>query len=125
MAKAYNRSHPKKLWSGMSYQSRFVALRDIGFSSYAEYLASDLWQEIRQKVFKIKGRFCYLCGRPATELHHNRYHRRDLLGKRLKFINPICRKCHGEIEFREGKKSTVAEARKAFQRARRRMVRGS
>lgn len=104
---------------GMSYQTRAMALREIGFASYAEYLASDLWKSIRAKVYAIAGHDCCLCGKPATELHHNRYHRNDLLGKRLRFIKPICRSCHEGIEFDEGKKVGVDQAKKAFGRKRR------
>lgn len=102
--------------SGNDYQSRQSALNYIGFADYKSYLASDLWRGIRRKVYKIKGSNCYLCGAPAQALHHNRYHKNDLLGRKLRFINPICHPCHKEIEFQgeDGKKSTVRQAKRAF-----------
>ena len=108
-----------KKFKGEDYQSRQIALQDLGFSSYRDYLNSELWLEIRRKVYKAKGNACFLCGLPATELHHNRYHRNDLAGKKIKYINPICRECHTTIEFqKDGSKGTVQQAKKAFHKAR-------
>lgn len=109
---------PKKVVDGKSYMSRSMWLKQLGFGSYRNYLASSLWKEIRTRVYKAKGRICYLCGAPAEELHHNRYHRSDLRGKNLRFINPICRECHEAIEFVNGKKQNVKEASRAFKKRR-------
>ena len=114
--KAHKRKRPDRLYSGMDYQSRNLVLRELGFASYKDYLQSDLWKELRVKVYAAKGRTCYLCGSPATELHHNRYHLNDLKGRKIRFISPICRKCHEGIEFKDGKKSTVAEAARNFRK---------
>lgn len=103
---------------GNNYLSRYLWLQTIGFSTYREYLASELWKSIRKRVFKIKGKLCYLCGKTATEVHHNRYHKNDLTGKRLLYLNPICRTCHEEIEFSENKKSTLKQAKRAFKKKR-------
>ena len=108
---------------GFDYESRYKYLRYLGFKSYKEYLASDLWKEIRRKAFKCHGRECYLCDKPATELHHNRYSLKDLQGKRLKFIKPVCRQCHEEIEFKNGEKATVGQAKMAFNRKRKHKTR--
>lgn len=104
---------------GGDYTSRNANLKRLGFACYRDYLASELWREVRKKVYAAKGRACYLCGQPATELHHNRYHKNDLVGKKLKFINPICRGCHQGIEFQEGEKATLKQAAKAFRKTRR------
>lgn len=103
---------------GEDYSSRNANLRRMGFASYAAYLKSDLWKAVRVLVYKAKGRNCYLCGSEATVLHHNRYHENDLSGRRLRFISPICRRCHESVEFRDGKKSTLAQAKSTFRRAR-------
>lgn len=105
--------------SGKSYQSRAWFLKKLGFRSYGDYLASDLWKQVRERVFEIKGRECFLCGKPATQAHHSRYHEADLVGRKLKYIHPVCGKCHEEIEFRRGKKATLIQAKKAFNRKRR------
>lgn len=101
--------------AGRDYLSRWINLRALGFKTYKEYLRSDLWKQVRAEVFAAKGRSCYLCGEPATELHHNRYHRNDLTGKKLKHIHPICRGCHEGIEFGpNGGKRELVFAKKNF-----------
>lgn len=104
---------------GATYESRNAILRAIGFSNYAEYLKSDLWKRIRAKVFRVKGRTCMLCGEPADVPHHNRYHRQDLLGWTLKYINPICNRCHHGIEFDDGEKVPLKTAAESYRRLRR------
>lgn len=76
-------------------------LKAIGFKSYKEYLASDLWKGIREEVFAIKGRVCLCCNSPATQLHHTRYKMEELLGTNLRHIQPVCGPCHKQIEFDE------------------------
>ena len=117
---AANRQQRKLNAKGEDYGSRNANLRRMGFGSYAEYLASDLWREIRRKVFAAKGRACSLCNAPASQLHHNRYHTNDLKGKRLTFISPVCRSCHERIEFQGGRKVGVMDAARAFRKQRRR-----
>jgi 5-methylcytosine-specific restriction endonuclease McrA len=105
--------------NGMSYVTRNEWLRLLGFKSYREYLRSDLWKSIRVRVYAAKGGNCFLCGKPATELHHNRYYRTDLIGKKLRYINPVCRECHKSIEFDDGRKNDVETAAKKFRSLRR------
>lgn len=113
-AKQYIRTHPKRLYDGNSYLSRAVNLRELGFESYSQYLASDLWKSIRRRVYAMCGDQCYLCPNRATQLHHNRYHKNDLSGKRLKFIKPVCGSCHKAIEFRNQEKVGVKDVKIAF-----------
>ncbi len=103
---------------GKDYSSRNATLLRLGFATYKEYLQSDLWKEVRKRVYTTKGSACYLCSKPATELHHNRYHKNDLIGKKLKFINPICRQCHEGIEFQDGRKATLKQAARTFKKIR-------
>jgi CDGSH-type Zn-finger protein len=100
--------------SGYSYEERDKALLDMGFSSYADYLNSPLWNRIRRKVYAKRGKACSLCGDVASELHHNRYARVDLEGRCLSEIHPICRGCHEAIEFNGGKKNSLSDARAKF-----------
>lgn len=92
---------------GQSYESRDLILSKMGFDSYRDYLASDLWKRIRRKVYTAKGSRCFLCGNQADALHHSRYHRNDLLGKKIRFIDPICDSCHNRIEFDGDKKRSL------------------
>lgn len=102
------------LKSGFSYRSRDYFLGQLGFLSYRDYLGSELWRSIRNRVFKIKGRICALCGQEAQAVHHNRYHRNDLTGENLAFVNPICNPCHKKIEFKEGSKRDLCGAKSVF-----------
>ena len=100
---------------GRSYRHRAYFLRKLGFGSYQAYLKSRLWAEVRERVFAIKGRLCHLCGKPAVQAHHTRYHEADLLGRKLKHIYPVCRQCHRKIEFDGyGNKNSVVRAKKEF-----------
>lgn len=42
----------KQQETGDSYRARQIALQQIGFSSYEEYLQSDLWKKIRARVHR-------------------------------------------------------------------------
>ncbi len=87
---------------GNSYVDRNHTLRQLGFASYQEYLESDLWRKVRLQVYVIKGRTCRMClSKPATCVHHNRYHLNDLTGRKLKFLEPLCDDCHKKIEFEQ------------------------
>lgn len=76
-------------------QAFVAALARLGFGSYQQYLASPLWQSIRQRVFEKKGRTCLSCGtNRATEVHHRQYDVATLRGETLKHLDPICGHCH-------------------------------
>lgn len=107
--------HRGRSEKGDSYRSRNLVLASMGFDTYAKYLASNLWREVREKVFAAKGRCCHLCSSPASELHHNRYSHADLTGKCIDFIDPICRACHDRIEFdRKGRKMDLNAVRSRY-----------
>lgn len=73
----------------------YGVLSELGYRSYAEYLASPLWRSIRQRVYAAKGRVCVSCDMDeADEIHHDRYDRDTLMGKTLKHLRPLCRHCH-------------------------------
>jgi hypothetical protein len=103
---------------GRTYESRAHVLRLLGFSSYQDYLSSELWKSVRERVFADKGRKCFMCGLAASQVHHNRYHRNDFLGKRTKYLNPVCGSCHVGIEFDGEKKRTLKQAKVEFHRKR-------
>jgi len=108
-----------KQQSGTTYASRDYLLPQLGFKTYRDYLASDLWHKIQARVYSARGKKCYLCGRDATELHHMRYHKDDLLGKNIKFIVPICHECHIYIEFNDGQKRSLSDVNILFEERRR------
>lgn len=103
---------PKR--NGKSYRDRQYFLSQIGFSSYSAYLKSDLWKRIREDVFARKGRKCAVCYRSASQIHHTNYGKKTLLGLRLKNLHPICGTCHMDAEFKDDRKTTVAQAKRRF-----------
>lgn len=92
------------------YAQRDKVLLEMGFSSYREYLDSKLWKSIRARIFRVCS-IC-VCGEPATECHHRSYKRRYLEGRgRIhKYITPVCRKCHQQIEFEGSEKMSLGWA---------------
>jgi|3_EtaG_2_1085321.scaffolds.fasta_scaffold22079_5 hypothetical protein len=94
-----------------AYHERDDLLRELGYPSYQDYLASDLWQSIRSKVLnKAKGK-CSICRRRAFQVHHTEYSRECLEGNQPKSLYAICGRCHEDIEFdRDGFKRKLEEA---------------
>lgn len=93
------------------YAQRDEILKEMGFASYAAYLASPLWGRVRARLFRVCDK-C-VCGEPATQFHHLTYKRKFLEGrggKIHKYIVPLCRKCHHFIEFEDGKKVPMGRA---------------
>lgn len=102
-------------YNGLSYLSRNLTLELMGFSNYSDYLGSKRWAKIRKGVFAQKGTKCSLCPAKADQVHHNRYHLEDLLGRNLEHLHPICDDCHEHIEFGPGKvKRHLHEVRAVF-----------
>jgi len=96
-----------------SYRARDRKLKKLGFPSYAEYLASDLWKSIRARVFKRDGHKCRACGKPAANAHHYTYSRPGLAGLKIGTIWSLCRSCHKFIEFnQDGTKAHPREVKR-------------
>ena len=108
--KKAQRQRRVELEQGTSYEARNKFLLELKFKDYKSYLKSKLWKRVRAKVFKKKGCACEVCHAYATEIHHSRYHKNDLLGRNLKFLHPLCRECHENIEFDGEKKLSLKEA---------------
>ena len=94
-----------------------VRLKAIGFSNYSDYLASEHWQEVRQK-YDVQSKRCAGCDRQAFCIHHVTYvnlGNEDLEGDFL----PLCFDCHERVHelLKESKKSvewTLWALRKMF-----------
>jgi hypothetical protein len=106
------------------YGQRNALLRELGFATYADYLASERWSNIREVVLKRDQWICTGCGDRATQVHHHSYAREVLLGSNLRPLSAICRRCHQQIEFdrRNGKLAPSRANRKL--RAKRRRSKG-
>lgn len=91
-----------------SYLTRWLVIRTMGFKTYEEYLASDLWKRIRTKVLAA-GKRCRKCHRRAVAVHHLSYRRNVMKGKDPTQLVPICKDCHTTLEFDGDRKRSVVE----------------
>jgi hypothetical protein len=92
------------------YQQRDDLLRRLFGQTYQEYLASLLWDKIRTEIMRRAAGRCHLCHNVATQVHHSKYTRENLLGTNLKGLNAICATCHRGIEIKDdGTKRTPEE----------------
>lgn len=100
------------------YQTRTENLKKLGFDSYKEYLASDLWRTIRQSVMD-RDKCCRTCRKPAYTAHHVTYSLEVLKGEDLSQLISTCKGCHYDCEFEDGKKlvSTTKIAKRLRKRA--------
>lgn len=98
-----------------TYQTRDATLAVMGYASYADYLASDLWGSVKRRAWAAHGRACRLCKYKATELHHTDYTRQTLTGKDLSGLVPVCRRCYESLEFTPaGEKRTFRQVKAEF-----------
>lgn len=99
--------------AGNQYRRRRANLRKLGFSSYREYLKSDMWTAIRERVFAYYGRACKRCGGYATQVHHKKYVMKAMTGENLGLLVPLCARCHEFCEWDGNRKvmSSGANAR--------------
>lgn len=99
-------------WVARQYGQRNRLLRELGIGpTYADYLASDLWKGIRQRVLGRDEYRCQICAEKASAVHHQRYRKGNLLGLSLSHMFAICEKCHKAIEFdKDGKKQSPRSA---------------
>lgn len=94
----YKRKAAKPSKATGGYKRRNDLLPEIGYASYPEYLASEDWKRIREKVLR-KYPDCCCCDQRASEVHHFSYEARVLLGLWNEMLFPICDGCHKKVEF--------------------------
>lgn len=114
-----------RLTSNEFYGVREASVRALGFLTYGDYLASRLWNDVRNCFLREMGWECQLCGDEATQVHHQWYGVEDLMGTRFDFLVAVCRTCHEKVEFTtEGKKRSgpgaIHKCRMLLKAARRR-----
>ena len=61
---------------------------------YAHYLRTELWKEIRARVFDRDNGRCVRCTSHATCVHHQSYHSAVLNGEDDTFLHSLCEPCH-------------------------------
>jgi len=91
----------------------------MGFSSYAQYLESDLWLSIRARVLEAAQHRCYACKRRAWQVHHKRYDEPTLRGDTLTGMVAVCKRCHSSAERKRGRKTQLGQANSKLERMRR------
>jgi hypothetical protein len=101
------------------YRERNRVVRAMGFASYAQYLQSSLWADIRSRVLS-RSPECFACGARATQAHHTAYRKKDLEGRDLGRILAVCAGCHRKAEFRatDSEKLNTAQASAKLRQAR-------
>lgn len=98
-------------------QRFYGVLINLGYSNYWDYLQSEQWRAIRQRVLELHKGKCLFCPLNATQIHHTSYRRSVLVGTDLSKLIPLCRSCHQGIEFTDkGAKRTIIQARRIFYR---------
>ena len=94
-----------------SYQDRNSTLKELGYSSYQEYLNSDFWKSLRDRLLAFYKFKCRACRKPTHTIHHVSYDRDTLLGVNTRFLVPLCGGCHLKVEFSiDGDKLTLKKA---------------
>ncbi len=79
--------------------TRDESLKELGFSSYSDYLESPMWKAIQVRALeRAKGK-CACCGDRATQVHHRAYDVATMRGAVPKNLVALCRVCHRAIEF--------------------------
>lgn len=59
-----------------------------------EYLKSDAWKRKRYVVFKRDNWRCVFCDRPATQVHHKKYARKNIGREPIELLVSVCKTCH-------------------------------
>ena len=96
----FKKAKEKKFADTCGYIERNKNVRKIGFPSYEEYLKSDLWEKIRERVKKRDKYRCQCCkGNHRIQVHHTSYQPKVLLGEQLDPLITLCEFCHHKIEF--------------------------
>lgn len=91
------------------YSERNQILKKLGFGSYADYLKSLMWTDIRND-FLLHNPTCCKCGVSATQVHHSQYTYDNLRGRSTQFLHAVCRPCHESAETTNGRKLTIEQA---------------
>lgn len=91
----------------------------LGYSTYHDYLQSELWAGIRVKVLE-RDRRCVSCRRRSTQVHHKSYAYDAMAGVDLTKLVGICHKCHRAIH--KGDPELKAANRRMRRRAKRKRI---
>lgn len=75
---------------------------------YRNYLLSKEWFEIRNNLFKSRGKKCELCSSTTRiEVHHKTY--KNIFNEQLEDLQVLCSECHSDIHKVKGTKKPQKE----------------
>ena len=86
------------------YQVRANSLKELGFRTYSDYLSSDIWRTIRERIFSRDKGKCKVCSRKCHSVHHVTYNVVVMRGDDDTQLISVCRGCHKHVEFDGDKK---------------------
>lgn len=82
----------------LNYQERDENLTQMGFRSYAQYLKSELWKEIRGRVVDKYNSQCTICNQFGRTVHHTSYDLSTMKGDDIQHLTLLCSSCHFKEE---------------------------
>lgn len=65
-------------------------------SAYYDYLQSDHWTQLREKILERDNRACVVCGRNNNLQVHHKVYRPRLEDAALEDLETLCRTCHAQ-----------------------------
>lgn len=72
---------------------------DAQYISYEEYLLSNAWQELREKIVQRDGGRCVFCdSKDRLQIHHRTYER--IYNEGESDLHTLCGKCHKHFHRR-------------------------
>ncbi len=77
-----------RYFSEISTKTRDVKLKELGYTSYKDYLFSEHWWSVKKR-YKTS---CFVCGSKRTHLHHRTY--KNFGKERRKDLISLCKKHH-------------------------------
>jgi len=91
-------SERKKRFDGYTenQRKREIMQENVGSFLYNDYLQSDYWKELREKVLVRDNRQCVLCkNQNNLHVHHNSYRERGFgIEKEMPHLITLCEQCH-------------------------------
>lgn len=80
----------------LDWSQTMEEFRDRGYSKYAQYLSSAIWERKRRTVLLANPQCC-CCFKTATQVHHLFYTVDNLFGSSVNGLASICKSCHTDI----------------------------
>ncbi len=98
----------------LDYHQRDIVIKALGYVDYQDYLKSELWYSIRNRLLPSK---CSCgCGAYANQIHHRFYTEQNLLGDSLNGLVALHSECHQSIEYSNTKKNNLLKANSRLKR---------